>query len=77
MSRDADFAREKEDYNYNDERRNIDKQTTEEAKLLLGEIAQEQASIVIYNPEWHKGIVGIVASPLAEEYYRPTVVLIG
>lgn len=77
VSRDADFAREKSDCinNYNDERRNIDKQTTEEAKLLLGEIAQEQASIVIYNPEWHKGIVGIVASRLAEEYYRPTVVL--
>ena len=77
VSRDADFAREKSDCinNYNDERRNIDKQTTEEAKLLLGEIAQEQASIVMYNPEWHKGIVGIVASRLAEEYYRPTVVL--
>ena len=77
VSRDADFAREKSDCinNYNDERRNIDKQTTEEAKLLLGEIAQEQASIVIYNPEWHKGIVGIVASRLSEKYYRPAVVL--
>lgn len=77
ISNDADFAREKSDCidNYNDERRNIDKQTTEAAKISLGELPAEQSSIVIYDPNWHKGIVGIVASRLAEEYYRPTIVL--
>ena len=50
-------------------------QTTEEAKLVLGDISEGDSSIVIYNSEWHKGIVGIVASRLAEEYYRPTIVL--
>lgn len=77
VTHDVDFAKEKSDCinSYNDERRNIDKQTTEEAKLVLGDISEGDSSIVIYNSEWHKGIVGIVASRLAEEYYRPTIVL--
>jgi single-stranded-DNA-specific exonuclease len=30
---------------------------------------------VVYNPEWHKGVIGIVASRLTDKYYRPTIVL--
>ncbi len=36
---------------------------------------EEQRGIVIYNEEWHKGVIGIVASRLTEQYYRPAVVL--
>ena len=61
---------------YNDTRRNIDKSTTDEAKLCItDEMIDGRRSIVVYKPEWHKGIVGIVASRLAEEYYKPTIVL--
>ena len=35
----------------------------------------QQKSIVLYNKEWHKGVVGIVASRLVETFYRPTIVL--
>lgn len=61
---------------HNQTRRNIDKNITEEAIL---EIRQQSSkyknSTVLYNPGWHKGVVGIVASRLIESYYRPTVVL--
>ena len=57
----------------NKERVQIDKNITEEATALL-----EQAndhSTVVYNQNWHKGVVGIVASRLIEKKYRPTIVL--
>lgn len=61
---------------HNQTRRNIDKNITEEA---IAEIRQHsnkyKYSTVLYNPKWHKGVVGIVASRLIETYYRPTVVL--
>lgn len=61
---------------HNDDRRNIDKSITEEAYL---EISQQnhknKNSTVLYNPNWHKGVVGIVASRLIETYYRPTIIL--
>lgn len=61
---------------YNDERRNIDKNTTNEAELALKETTDtNDSSIIVYNPNWHKGIVGIVASRLTEKYYKPTIVL--
>ena len=78
ISRDYKFAERKSHSinTYNDTRRNIDKTTTDEAKLIItDEMVQNQRSIVVYKPEWHKGIVGIVASRLAEEYYKPTIVL--
>jgi single-stranded-DNA-specific exonuclease len=56
-------------------RRNIDKIITEEA---LQEIAKDDTCIfstVLFNPGWHKGVVGIVASRLIESYYRPTIIL--
>ncbi|MDO4190671.1 MAG: single-stranded-DNA-specific exonuclease RecJ [Bacteroidales bacterium] len=62
---------------YNDERRELDEQTTREAITML-EQQQDfrlRKTIVVYNDTWSKGIVAIVASRLAEEYYRPTIVL--
>jgi single-stranded-DNA-specific exonuclease len=35
---------------------------------------QNRKSTVLYNPEWHKGVIGIVASRLIDYYYRPTVI---
>jgi len=62
---------------YNEARKDIDKQMTEEANAIVDKFKNldDRRSIVVYNKEWHKGVVGIVASRLTELYYRPTVVL--
>ncbi len=62
---------------HNQTRKDLDKSITDDAFSMLEESAELKAklSIVVYNPEWHKGVVGIVASRLTEMYYRPTVVL--
>jgi single-stranded-DNA-specific exonuclease len=62
---------------YNDQRKDLDKSMTEEANNIVQSLDPEHESkaLVIYNPEWHKGIVGIVASRLAEVFCRPSVVL--
>lgn len=63
---------------YNQDRKELDKRITEEANAILeerGEIISHKKSIVIYNKNWHKGIIGIVASRLTELYYKPSVVL--
>lgn len=62
---------------YNTERKDIDKTTTDEAKQVLYSSLKidDKKGIVIYNPQWNKGIVGIVASRLTEEFHRPAVVL--
>lgn len=61
---------------HNQTRRNIDKTITEEAVAELNiDENRNRFSTVLYNPLWHKGVVGIVASRLIETYYRPTVVL--
>lgn len=61
---------------HNDERRNIDKNITEQATQEITQLSHKyQYSTVLYNPQWHKGVVGIVASRLIETYYRPTIVL--
>lgn len=78
ISEDPEVVRQKSSSlnSYNEERREIDKDTTEDAKMLIeNENHQQRHGIVVYNATWHKGIVGIVASRLVEEYYRPTVVL--
>lgn len=70
------YALSKNINSYNDERRNIDKNTTSEAEQAISEtIDTNNPSIIVYNPNWHKGIVGIVASRLTEKYYKPTIVL--
>lgn len=63
---------------YNQDRKELDKRITEEANALLEGHSEDLAaknSIVIYNKDWHKGIIGIVASRLTELYYKPVVVL--
>jgi single-stranded-DNA-specific exonuclease len=61
---------------HNQTRRNIDKTITEEALQEIAAKADKyKYSTVLFNPAWHKGVVGIVASRLIETYYRPTIVL--
>lgn len=61
----------------NNERRSLDRNiTTEALKMISDDRHLDNArATVIFNPEWHKGVIGIVASRLTESYYRPTVVL--
>jgi single-stranded-DNA-specific exonuclease len=61
----------------NKNRREIDKQITEDALQQIENDLKFQIkkSTVVYNPDWHKGVVGIVASRLIEKHYRPTIVL--
>ncbi len=61
----------------NDTRKDLDRAITNEALETI-ESSDElinKKSTVLFNPEWHKGVVGIVASRLIETYYRPTVIL--
>ncbi len=62
---------------YNETRKDLDKNMTEEANQIVNNLdgLEEKRSIVLYNEEWHKGVIGIVASRLTEVYYRPAVVL--
>lgn len=80
VARDAAEALEKAKAidQYNKDRKELDKRITEEANTLLcsrDEKHSDKKSIVIYNKEWHRGIIGIVASRLTEIYYKPAVVL--
>ena len=62
---------------YNETRKDLDKTMTEEANQIVAglEGLADRRSIVLYNEDWHKGVIGIVASRLTEKYYRPAVVL--
>ncbi len=67
------FAEEIE--NYNTERRDFDQNITKEALAQIKALSEEKAAAtVVFKPDWHKGVLGIVASRLIETYYRPTVV---
>ena len=60
---------------YNTDRRAADKSITEEALIQIKENNEEHKfTTVVYDPNWHKGVIGIVASRLTETYYRPTLV---
>jgi len=61
----------------NTERRNLDAQTTQQALDMIGsnEKLKNGKTTVVFDPDWHKGVIGIVASRLTETYYRPTIVL--
>ena len=61
----------------NTERKEADKNITEEALAMIEEniIWKNNKSTLVYQPHWHKGVVGIVASRLIETYFRPTIVL--
>ncbi|MEI6682339.1 MAG: single-stranded-DNA-specific exonuclease RecJ [Bacteroidota bacterium] len=62
---------------YNTERKTLDSQATIQAVGMIDENSQLRSarSTVIFHPNWHKGVIGIVASRLTETYYRPTIVL--
>ena len=62
---------------YNEQRKDIDKHMTEEANQIVARLESQQhrSSIVLYDENWKKGVIGIVASRLTEIYFRPTVVL--
>ena len=79
LAKDSESAREKsENINqYNDERLELDKKITDEANAIIDDFQDmaDRKAIVVFNPAWHKGVIGIVASRLTEKYYRPAVVL--
>ena len=62
---------------YNETRKDLDKAMTDEANKIVDKLEglSDRRSIVIFNEDWHKGVIGIVASRLTEIYYRPAVVL--
>lgn len=61
----------------NVERQGLDKETTRQAleRIATDEFLQASWSTVVFDPGWHKGVIGIVASRLIEVHYRPTIVL--
>ena len=60
---------------FNTERRSLDQEITQEALVQIQENQEEDKfTSVVYNENWHKGVIGIVASRLTETYYRPTLV---
>jgi single-stranded-DNA-specific exonuclease len=61
----------------NADRRAVDYATAEEARLRFRNVPgwEQQKSIVLFDEEWHKGIIGIAASRIAEDFYKPTVIL--
>ncbi|GHC43914.1 single-stranded-DNA-specific exonuclease RecJ [Ulvibacter litoralis] len=60
---------------FNTDRRSADKEITEAALLQIKNNKEEDRNTtVVYDPSWHKGVIGIVASRLTETYYRPTLV---
>jgi single-stranded-DNA-specific exonuclease len=79
VSGDPAFAKEKSDTinEYNNDRKDLDKNITDEAIALIEADKRyaERKSIVVYKSDWHKGVIGIVASRLSEEYYKPSIVL--
>lgn len=64
---------------YNEQRREVDKVITEEAIALIenSDMVEGNKIIVLYQPDWHKGVIGIVASRITELYARPTIILTG
>lgn len=61
----------------NQERRTLDTAITEEAMNMIANDAnyENKKSTVLYSPNWHKGVIGIVASRLIDKFYRPTIIL--
>jgi single-stranded-DNA-specific exonuclease len=79
IARDKDKAKvigDKVDH-YNSSRRDIDSLITQEAldRISGDPELQKMKTTVLFNPQWHKGVIGIVASRLIDTWYRPTVIL--
>lgn len=79
ITTDSDYADQLADQinNFNTERKNLDLTATQEALELIRSDSsiRNSKSTVVYDPNWHKGVIGIVASRLTEVYYKPTIVL--
>ncbi|MCC8145066.1 MAG: single-stranded-DNA-specific exonuclease RecJ [Bacteroidales bacterium] len=79
LAKDSESAKEKSENidQYNDDRRELDKRITDEAYSVLDQNPDmvDGKVIVVFNREWHKGVIGIVASRLTERYYKPAIVL--
>jgi single-stranded-DNA-specific exonuclease len=62
---------------HNETRKELDRNITEEALAMIhdSEELQKKKSTVLFKEDWHKGVIGIVASRLIESYYKPTIVL--
>ncbi len=69
--------RSKEIDKRNDTRKGLDRNITDEAFNLIANDKEQlkKKTTVLYNPDWHKGVIGIVASRLIETFYRPTIIL--
>lgn len=79
VSGDHAFAKEKSDTinDYNNDRKDLDKIITDEAITIIetDKRYKNRKSIVVHKADWHKGVIGIVASRLTEEFYKPSIVL--
>lgn len=62
---------------HNNDRKNVDREITIQALTMAQTTPgfKDKKATIVFNPQWHKGVVGIVASRLVEAYYRPTIVL--
>lgn len=58
--------------NYNKTRQNLCNETFAQADEMLGKEGNNNSAIILFNKDWHIGIIGIVASKLVEKYYKPT-----
>ncbi len=78
LTEDPNIARQLADdiNSYNMERKDLDTSATEEAKRRIDtdEFYRGRQSLVLYDPHWHRGVVGIVASRIVEAYNKPTIV---
>lgn len=79
ISDDLEYARNLAEQinDFNIERRSLDATATHQAQEMIDAdpSVNKRKTTVVYHPEWHKGVVGIVASRLIEKFYRPTIVL--
>ena len=79
ISSSADHAIESGQYlnKNNSDRRDLDIYSTQQALAMIAEstLLQQRKTTVLFDPSWHKGVIGIVASRLTETYYRPTILL--
>lgn len=64
---------------FNEERKNTDQDITRSAMEMVKNDGgfEYRSTTVLYDPSWHKGVIGIVASRMIETYYRPTIIFTG
>lgn len=77
LNDDWQFAREsaRQLDDFNRERQDIERAIAVSATQMVEEIYSDSPGLVLYHPDWHSGVVGIVASRIANRFHRPTLVL--